>query len=159
MGTRYGLDGPGIEYWFGRKFPHPFKPPYRPIRYIGYTVSFPGVKRPGRGVDHPPPSSLHGLLQGEIYLHLYRESFTFCDFYKACFISKTTETRPQIVRLVAISVFCDVKPCSLVRRYQRSGGTSCLHLRSIQSRWFARYVGTRHQLKGSFTSSLCTALS
>jgi hypothetical protein len=25
--------------------------------YNGYRVSFPGVKRPGRGVDHPPPSS------------------------------------------------------------------------------------------------------
>jgi len=23
----------------------------------GYLVSFPGVKWPGRGVDHPPPSS------------------------------------------------------------------------------------------------------
>ena len=33
--------------------------PYRPwgppsLLYDGYRVSFPGVKRPGRGVDHPP---------------------------------------------------------------------------------------------------------
>jgi hypothetical protein len=27
------------------------------LLYDGYRVSFPGVKRPGRGVDHPPPSS------------------------------------------------------------------------------------------------------
>jgi len=27
------------------------------IRYNGYTVSFPGVKRPGRGVDHLPSST------------------------------------------------------------------------------------------------------
>jgi hypothetical protein len=48
------------------------------------TGSFPGVKRPGRGVDHPPSSSaevkkrvdlylysplgLHGLLYGELYV-------------------------------------------------------------------------------------------
>jgi hypothetical protein len=27
------------------------------LLYNGYKVSFPGVKRPGRGVDHPSPSS------------------------------------------------------------------------------------------------------
>jgi hypothetical protein len=27
------------------------------LLYNGYRVSFPGVKRPGRGVDHPPPSN------------------------------------------------------------------------------------------------------
>jgi len=27
------------------------------LLYNGYWVSFPGFKRPGRGVDHPPPSS------------------------------------------------------------------------------------------------------
>ena len=48
-------------------------------------------------------------------------------------------------------------PCSLVDTYQRSGGTSCLHLQCIRSRWFARYVGTRHQIpKRSVTSRLCT---
>jgi hypothetical protein len=36
--------------------------PYRPMGspsflYIGYRAFFPGVKRPGRGVNHPPPSS------------------------------------------------------------------------------------------------------
>jgi len=24
--TRYGLDGPGIESWWGREFPHPSTP-------------------------------------------------------------------------------------------------------------------------------------
>jgi hypothetical protein len=28
-----------------------------PASYTIGTGSFPGVKRPGRGVDHPPPSS------------------------------------------------------------------------------------------------------
>jgi hypothetical protein len=30
--------------------------PHR-LLYDGYRVSFPGIKRPGRGVDHPPPSN------------------------------------------------------------------------------------------------------
>jgi hypothetical protein len=56
-----------------------------PASYTVGTGSFPGVKRPGRGVDHPPQSStevresraitsappigLRGLLQGELYLY------------------------------------------------------------------------------------------
>jgi len=50
------------------------------------TGSFPGVKQPGRGVDHPPPSSaeveetvelksarlgFRGLFWGELYLYRY----------------------------------------------------------------------------------------
>ena len=27
------------------------------VLYNGYRVSFPGIKRPGHGVNHPPPSS------------------------------------------------------------------------------------------------------
>ena len=37
IATRYGLDGPGLH----------------PASYAMGTGSFPGVKRPGRGVDHP----------------------------------------------------------------------------------------------------------
>jgi hypothetical protein len=36
------------------------------------TGSFPGVKRPGRGVDHPPPSSAE--VKERIELHLYSPS-------------------------------------------------------------------------------------
>jgi hypothetical protein len=54
--TRYVLDGPGIESRWGRDFQHrPWGLPS--VLYNGYRVSFPGIKRPGRGVDHPPPSS------------------------------------------------------------------------------------------------------
>jgi hypothetical protein len=54
------------------------------LLYNGYRVSFPGLKRPGRGVDHPshlvprlkkeqsytstPPLGLHGLFLVELYL-------------------------------------------------------------------------------------------
>jgi hypothetical protein len=52
IATGYGLDGPGIEsrWW------HDFSHTSRPAPTMG-TGSFPGVKQPGRGADHPPPSS------------------------------------------------------------------------------------------------------
>ena len=60
----------------------PWGPPN--LLYNGYRVSFPGRKRPRRGVNHPPPSradvketlelygyppppGLHGLFLGELY--------------------------------------------------------------------------------------------
>jgi hypothetical protein len=51
--TGYGLDGPGIESRWGRDFSHTSRPALG--LYNGYRV-FPGVKRPRRGADHPPPS-------------------------------------------------------------------------------------------------------
>jgi len=40
----------------GAKFPSPLQtgPGAHPSSYTMGTGSFPGVKRPGRGVDHPP---------------------------------------------------------------------------------------------------------
>ena len=55
--THYGLDGARIESRWVRDFSHPSKPalgPPQPPSYTMGTGSFPGVKRPGRGVDHPP---------------------------------------------------------------------------------------------------------
>ena len=86
IATRYGLDGPGIETRCGPYFPHPPRPALgtHPASYTVGTGSFQGVKRPGRGVDHTPPSSaevkervepyissplgLRGLLKGELNL-------------------------------------------------------------------------------------------
>jgi len=55
IATGYGLDGSGIESRWGRDFP-PVQngPGAHPASYTMGTGSFPGVKRPGRGVDHPP---------------------------------------------------------------------------------------------------------
>jgi hypothetical protein len=39
------------------------------LPYNKYRVSFPRVKRPGRGVNHPPPSSAEIKEQVERYLH------------------------------------------------------------------------------------------
>ena len=54
--TRYGLDGLGIEFrWGGFSTTVHTGPGVRPASYTMGTGSFPGVKRPGRGVDDPPP--------------------------------------------------------------------------------------------------------
>jgi hypothetical protein len=44
---------------------------YNMISTMG-TRSFPGVKRPGRGADHPPPSKCRG--QERVGLYLYSPS-------------------------------------------------------------------------------------
>ena len=53
-----GLDGPRIESRRGERFSAPVQtgPGTYPASYTMGTGSFPGVKRPGRGVDHPPPN-------------------------------------------------------------------------------------------------------
>jgi hypothetical protein len=85
--TYYGLDCPGIELRWRQDFRHPSTPvlgPTQPPIQWGYRVSFPGVKRPGRGVNHPPylalrlkeeqsyvssaPLGLHDLYLGDLYL-------------------------------------------------------------------------------------------
>ena len=66
IATRYGLDGPGIESRWGVRFSaHPAS--YR--RGIG---SFPGVKQPWPGLDHPPPPSAE--VKGRVELYLYSPS-------------------------------------------------------------------------------------
>ena len=57
--TRYGLDGPGSNAG-GSEICHtrthrPWGPPN--LLYNGYWVSIRGVKRPGRGINRPPPCS------------------------------------------------------------------------------------------------------
>ena len=87
--TRYGPDGPRIESRWGARFPAPVQTGHgaHPVSYTMDNGSSPGVKRPGRGVDHPPHLAprlmkrwsytstphldLRGMFQGEIYLYLY----------------------------------------------------------------------------------------
>jgi len=90
--------GIATELWVGRsedgvpvgaRFSAPLQagPGAHPDSCIMGTVSLPGVKRPGRGVDHrphlvprlkkeygytsTPPLDLRGLLWGKLYLYLY----------------------------------------------------------------------------------------
>ena len=73
IATRYRLYGPGIESRWGggeifRTRPdRPWDPPS--LLHNEYRLSFPGVKRPGRGVDHPPLSSAE--VKERVELHLY----------------------------------------------------------------------------------------
>jgi len=55
MATRYWLDGYEIESRWGRDFsvPVPTDPGAQTASYTMGTGSFPGVKRPGRGIDYP----------------------------------------------------------------------------------------------------------
>jgi hypothetical protein len=69
--TCYRPYSPGTESVWGRDFPHTSRPalvPTQPLITIG-TGSFPGVKQPGRGVDHPPPSSAKVKERVELYLY------------------------------------------------------------------------------------------
>jgi len=54
--TRYGLDGPGIESRWGKRFSAPVQTGLgaNPASYTMGTGSFPGVKRPERGRYCPP---------------------------------------------------------------------------------------------------------
>jgi hypothetical protein len=68
--THYGVDGPGIESWWGARFSTPVHTTPGPhlASYTTGTGSFPGVKRPWHGVDHPSPSSTE--VEGRVELHI-----------------------------------------------------------------------------------------
>jgi hypothetical protein len=59
---------PGGGEIFRSRPDRPWGPPSLLYEYNGYRVSFPGVKRPGRGVDHPPSSSARVKERVELYL-------------------------------------------------------------------------------------------
>jgi hypothetical protein len=70
IATSYGLDGPGIESRWGRRDFRHLSRTAHPASYTMGTGSFPGVKRRGRGVDHPPPSSADVKERVELYLYI-----------------------------------------------------------------------------------------
>ena len=78
IATRYGMDGPWIKsHWRGRggaRFSAPIQtgPGAYPASCTMGTGSFPGVRRPGRGADHPPPSKCRG--EERVGLYLYSRS-------------------------------------------------------------------------------------
>ena len=61
---------PGGGEIFRTRPDRPWGPPT--LLYNGYRVFFPGVKRLGRGVDYPPPSSAE--VKGRVELYLYSPS-------------------------------------------------------------------------------------
>ena len=91
IATRYGMDGPGIRSRCGGEIfrirpDRPWGPPS--LLYNGYRVSLPGVRRPGRDIDHPPLPNAEVKGRIELYpcslwvfVKCYRVTFTF-TFYR-----------------------------------------------------------------------------
>jgi len=58
IASRYGMDGPGSNPGGDEIFRNrPQRPSAHPAYYAVGTGAFLGVKWPGRGADHPPPSN------------------------------------------------------------------------------------------------------
>jgi hypothetical protein len=70
IATRYGLDGPEIEYRWRARLSAPIQtgPEAPSASYIMGRGVFPGAKRRWRGVDHPPPFSAEVKERVELYL-------------------------------------------------------------------------------------------
>jgi len=127
IATHYGLNGPGIasRWGLGARFSAPVQTgpgPYPASCTMG-TGSFPVGKRPGRGVDHPPPSSaevkervvlhlyfalgLRGLFWGDLYLYFDPYNATQCSLLggrrickeKLIYVNlkKETEIHPKVL--------------------------------------------------------------
>ena len=66
---RIGRSGDRIPV--GTRFAAPVQtgPGAHPVSYTMGTGSFPEVKRPGRGVDHPPPYSAEVKERVSLYLY------------------------------------------------------------------------------------------
>jgi hypothetical protein len=72
IAPRCGLGGPGIESQWWARFSTPVQTGSEdhPASCTIGTGSFPGVKRPGRGVDHPPTSTTEVKERVDLYLYL-----------------------------------------------------------------------------------------
>jgi len=91
IATRYGLGRPRNKSRCRARFSAPVQtgPGAHPASYTTYTGSFPGVKRPERGVDHPSPSSAEVKVTVELYIYspfwafvaYTRVTFTFTVLY------------------------------------------------------------------------------
>ena len=70
MATRYGFDGPGSNLGGDETFcTFPDRPWGSPTLLYEYQVSYPGVKRPGRGADNPLLSSAEVKERVKLYLY------------------------------------------------------------------------------------------
>jgi hypothetical protein len=67
IATGYGTGGQGIESQWMQDVPHPSR--HGSLLYSRNRDSFPGVKPPGHGVDHTPPSSAEVKKTVELYLY------------------------------------------------------------------------------------------
>jgi len=78
IATHYGMNGPGIESWWGRLFPHLSRPALEPppplhLLYNGYRV-FLGGKASGAWRWPPTLSSVEVKERAPLYLYVYSPS-------------------------------------------------------------------------------------
>ena len=69
----------------------------------GYRVSFLGVKRSGRGVDHPPPVSAEVKERVELYMYFLSWAFM------ACSRANFTFTLISVIILLSCCVCCRIE--------------------------------------------------
>jgi hypothetical protein len=102
IATRYGLNGPGIELRWGQDFRHPYRralgPTQPPLKRV--PGLFPREKRPGRGVDHHPPSSAEVLLPFWAIVACSRVKFIY--FLSSPFNDSTALCVPNLRRLLRV---------------------------------------------------------
>jgi len=72
---------PGAGEIFGTRPNWPWGPPS--FLYKGFRVPFPTVKRPERGVDHLPPSSVE--VKERVEIHFYSPFWAFTAYYSVIF--------------------------------------------------------------------------
>jgi hypothetical protein len=162
MATRHGLDGRSVQ---GSKFgggqifctrtDRPCGPPS--LLHNRYRISFPGVKRPRRGVDHPPPSSAEIKERVELYLNspsgpswpvlgwilpFYRMHLILFSSSFSCFIKKTSTfscVYPRAHWSVRVSV-CASSASHNFRTKARQELHTITPFVPYQQGWRSRYV-------------------
>ena len=102
IAIRYGLDGLGIEFRCGRHCPYPTRSAQgaQPASYTMGTGSILVVKRPGRGVDHPPHLAPKLKKSRTIYL-LPFWAFVACS--RVNFALQISNARPSPFSIVKFS--------------------------------------------------------
>jgi hypothetical protein len=85
--ARYRLDGPRIRIPVQARISVPVQtcPEDHLATYTKGIGSFPGVKRSGRGVDHPPRSSVEVKERVELYLYSHLWIFVACIVWLSLF--------------------------------------------------------------------------
>ena len=68
-------------------------PEAHPDSYTMGTGSFPVVKQPGRGLNHPPPSSVE--VEGRVELHIFSPSRVFVACPRENFLEAEMTAEPQ----------------------------------------------------------------
>ena len=108
----------------GARFSAPVQtgPGAHPASYTMGTKSFPGVKRPGRGVNHSPPSSAEVKEKAELYI---------CPLCGSSWPVLGRSLHLPLHMNTCIVVSCNVKPYGMVARYQHFIETCCFFLQDI----------------------------